>query len=198
MSNKFKHQLTYTKFPQSLYHGDKIKFVNQCLENFGKGRKILDIGCGAVPYQSPGNDVFSMDADEAIVKDLWKMGCQQVFLGDANKKIPFENETFDTVLLLDVIEHFYEPEKATSEVKRVLKRNGHVLIFTPNFSSPLYMLVEKLYFPLVCHYHTEKYSEHVFNNKPDDLRSYLKKHFVVEELRLCSYGMAVFVACRKE
>src|SRR5437879_4703379 len=123
MSHKFEHQLTYTKFPQSLYHGDKIKLVNAHLTSYGAGQRILDIGCGAVPYNAPGNEVVGMDADPAIVERLQQAGRAQIHLGDANKTIPFGDGTFDTVLLLDVIEHFYNPPQAVSEIRRVLKPN---------------------------------------------------------------------------
>lgn len=197
MSRKFSHQLTYTKFPQSLYHGDKIRFVNETLARLGKGQRILDVGCGAVPYISPGNQVYPLDADEEIVKALQVSG-KQAYLGDANNHIPFDDEHFDAALLLDVIEHFYQPDKAVSEIRRVLKPGGVVLIFTPNFGSLLWHMVETIYFPLACRYHKERYSEHVFNNKPEALKTFLEKFFVVEQLRLCSYGMAVFCVCKKK
>lgn len=47
-------------------------------------------------------------------------------------KLAFSNECFDFVFSMEVIEHVYEYEKYLSEIKRVLKPSGFLILSTPN------------------------------------------------------------------
>jgi SAM-dependent methyltransferase len=67
---------------------------------------------------------------------------------DLNKPLSLESELFDTVLLTDVLEHIYQPVQLLSEVARVLRRGGHVIIGVPFF----YWLHER---PFDFHRYTE-------------------------------------------
>tara|TARA_Y100000310_G_scaffold170217_1_gene170368 strand:+ start:270 stop:719 length:450 start_codon:yes stop_codon:yes gene_type:complete len=49
------------------------------------------------------------------------------------KTIPFKNNTFDSIVINQVLEHVFEPETFIREVKRVLKKNGHLLLTVPFF-----------------------------------------------------------------
>ncbi|MBF0117391.1 MAG: class I SAM-dependent methyltransferase [Desulfobacterales bacterium] len=46
--------------------------------------------------------------------------------------LPFNSNSIDSVLFIEVIEHLYEVEKAISEIKRVLKKHGKLIILFPN------------------------------------------------------------------
>jgi len=54
---------------------------------------------------------------------------------DLLKGLPYEDGTFDAVLLLDVIEHVSDHGKAINEVSRVLKTGGLSIIAAPNSMS---------------------------------------------------------------
>ena len=45
--------------------------------------------------------------------------------------LPFEDESFDTVLAVEVLEHVATPDKMIAEVHRVLKPGGALLLSTP-------------------------------------------------------------------
>jgi SAM-dependent methyltransferase len=64
-------------------------------------------------------------------------GCENVFLSTANveKSLPFENETFDCIIWLDVIEHVVDIHAAMDEINRVLKPNGMLITSTPNIAE---------------------------------------------------------------
>lgn len=42
---------------------------------------------------------------------------------------------FDVVLLIDVIEHLFDTDKAIAEIRKVLRKDGILVISTPNLSS---------------------------------------------------------------
>jgi SAM-dependent methyltransferase len=56
--------------------------------------------------------------------------------GDA-QALPFRTGTFDAVLLLHVLEHVPDPERAVAEAVRVLRAGGRVIVETP-FVYPLH------------------------------------------------------------
>jgi len=52
-------------------------------------------------------------------------------------ELPFNDNEFDNVLLMVVIEHLEEPQKAILEIKRVLKPGGKILVSVP-FMFPMH------------------------------------------------------------
>ncbi len=55
--------------------------------------------------------------------------------GDLNKQLPFENDTFDCVFALSVLEHLLNGCHFLKESRRILKPGGKLIILTPNIST---------------------------------------------------------------
>ena len=88
---------------------------------------LLDIGCGQRPFE----DLFRHHVSKYIGIDLRKtLSVVDIFADGLC--LPFTKETFDTVTLLDVLEHVPQPENLLEEVHRVLKKHGCVIITTPH------------------------------------------------------------------
>jgi SAM-dependent methyltransferase len=51
--------------------------------------------------------------------------------------IPFDDASFDGVLLNEVLEHVEDESATLSEITRVLKRGGHLALFSPNRWFPI-------------------------------------------------------------
>ncbi|MFQ5603663.1 MAG: class I SAM-dependent methyltransferase [bacterium] len=118
------------------------------LESFQplKSRTILDIGCGeggtACALAARGARVRAIDFNPARVKKLQNQlnpPNLTVELGHA-EKLKASNACFDVIILQDVLEHLPHPEKAVSEMCRVLKPNGLLYLSTPNRWSPFNFL----------------------------------------------------------
>lgn len=90
---------------------------------YAKG-KLLDIGCGDKPYYQ----IFSKKVDSYVGLDLY--GGDVV--GSA-LKLPFKNNSFDTILSTQVIEHVNDPQVMVKEIHRVLKKNSCVILTAPLF-----------------------------------------------------------------
>jgi SAM-dependent methyltransferase len=52
-------------------------------------------------------------------------------------RLPFSDESFDSVLMLDVLEHISRPEAALAEARRVMRPGGKLLLTIP-FAYPLH------------------------------------------------------------
>jgi len=105
------------------------------------GQRVLDVGCwGGESIKAMGvfdryQEVYGVDVIEESVQRARANGLK-AFLVDLNKDpLPFKAGFFDCVLLLDVLEHLVDPYDALSEISRVIKQNGVVIICTPNVAS---------------------------------------------------------------
>ncbi|QSV45038.1 class I SAM-dependent methyltransferase [Geobacter benzoatilyticus] len=86
---------------------------------------ILDYGCGEVPYSK----LFATIPHKFTSADLPGNELANMIL-DANGNVPCEDESFDVVLSIQVLEHVPSPQKYLSEALRVLKHNGLLLLST--------------------------------------------------------------------
>lgn len=96
--------------------------------------RLLVVGCGsgveaAILARCLGAEVIGIDVNE----DFDPESARQVALqyGDA-MSIPFEDDSFDFVYSYHALEHIPDPEKALSEMARVLMPGGGFWIGTPN------------------------------------------------------------------
>ena len=92
------------------------------------GAKVLDIGCrdGAL-WNYLGKEVQYMGIE--IVKQF---ASQHVKTQDISKGTDFENDTFDYVFCIEVLEHVKNPYFVLMEIKRILKPNGFLILSVPN------------------------------------------------------------------
>ncbi len=105
--------------------------------------RLLDVGCGEKPHEH----LFRSFVDEYVgveyegsfaLTDASRRSTKPDYFYDG-KRLPFSDQAFDTVLNVDVLEHTPEPGLLVSEMSRVLRDDG-VLILTAPFSFRLHEL----------------------------------------------------------
>lgn len=109
--------------------GKLIRFFD---ENFKSGSgSLLDVGAGSRPYfpvySSYFSSAYSVDVPHSP-HDATSVDVTASIL-----QLPFRDESFDCVLLTEVLEHIPEPIKALEECRRVLKTDGKIFLTTPFF-----------------------------------------------------------------
>ena len=111
--------------------------------------RLLDVGVAERPYDgdfAPYVERYVGLEYPVVVNNLnpeiWKhldrvQGIVDVW-GDGNR-LPFANESFDTVLSVEVLEHVPDPNQMVAEFARVLRPGGRALVTVP-FASALHQL----------------------------------------------------------
>lgn len=117
-------------------HGQKIdKKFKGVLKICGKRKnnKILDIGAGGGALLSvfkEDNLCIGLDNEKKNCELLEKQGIKAI-LSDCIK-MPFENEYFDLIIASEIIEHINDIDDFFNEIKRILKKEGELVIVVPN------------------------------------------------------------------
>jgi SAM-dependent methyltransferase len=86
---------------------------------------VLDVGCGSSKYPGAVGLDISADTDADVVHDL------------DERPFPFDDGSFDQILMQDVIEHVAEPVKLMEELHRISRPGARIQLRTPHFSSVL-------------------------------------------------------------
>lgn len=115
-------------------------------EHVEKDARVLDLGCGIglslhILAQIFPNTV-GCDIDEKALKAcdkiLKEVGVSNIDLKLYDgRKLPFSSNTFDGILSIEVVEHVENPNLMLKEIQRVLKKDGILIITTPNKYWPM-------------------------------------------------------------
>ena len=105
-----------------------------------KGPSVLDAGCGngwlSVCAWEKGYKVYSFDVGKGETREslfLFKERKADIGLAEASLSVlPFADASFDSIMCISVLEHVLNVKQALSEMKRVLKRNGRLVLMVPN------------------------------------------------------------------
>lgn len=97
-----------------------------------KGERILDIGGGtgrtSDALLQSGYEVTVLDRNEAIMRFGQQSYPSLTFIQGEAYSLPFRNESFDEVILEEIIEHFEDQQKVVEEILRVLRSGGQVIL----------------------------------------------------------------------
>lgn len=103
-----------------------------------EGKKILDVGCGIGTYLQAfkrfTNKLYGVEINAKRAAEA-KRVTPNIFIAPA-EKLPFDDATFDLVFSHEVLEHVGDDRKAIEEAVRVLRPEGHIVLFVPNRLFP--------------------------------------------------------------
>ena len=104
------------------------------------GARVLDIGCGIGAYVQKFSafdaSAFGVDVDAEKLADAHRDKNIDLLAVSVSETLPFPENSFDAVLLHEVIEHVDDDAQAIREAHRVCKRGGRVIVFAPNRLYP--------------------------------------------------------------
>ena len=127
-----------------------IKFVSKEVK---EGEILLDAGCGDSPYYEFLKHSKYIGTD--FLKVNKKYDKSKLNFVSSLDELPLKDESVDTILCTQVLEHVENPFKVMNEFKRILKKEGKLFISVPqqqgvheepyNFFNYTYFGLENLF-----------------------------------------------------
>jgi len=158
-----------------------------------RGKTILDIGCGPAPISgrlvNKADVIIGIDLLLEHLRLARGKGVECI-VADLDKGLPLRSNSVDVVLATEVLEHIYDTGFLLSEVRRVLKPLGLLILSVPNIcslSSRMKVLIGEL--PSGVEYDVEtingkRRAGHIRAFNKQILIALLKKHkFEIEDIR---------------
>lgn len=134
-----------------------------------KGKRLLDVGCWTGQFEQlaikDAKEIVAIDPGKEAIEYAKSRVPKAKFMVGTLETLKLPKNSFDVVVLLDVLEHLPKntEEKTLKKIYGLLKRGGYFMITTPS-SHPISILLDPAFF-LIGHRH---YSE-------KELRIFLKK-----------------------
>ena len=105
-----------------------------------KNARLLDCGCwDGTNTKRYGkivgtNFLYGLEINKKKAEEASKKGVNVKIL-DLNQKFPYKDNFFDVVIANHVIEHLVDVRLFVSEIYRILKKGGYIILGTPNLAS---------------------------------------------------------------
>jgi ubiquinone/menaquinone biosynthesis C-methylase UbiE len=169
--------------------------VNKVLKEIEPPKRVLDAGCGeGFAIQKLGKhfskaNIFGIDKSETALKIAKSIAPKMKTKKARIESIPFEDNYFDLVLALEVLEHIENPEKGLKEIRRVCR--NHCIVSVPN--EPWFSLCNVLRLKNLRR--LGKNEEHLhFWNKKESIEL-IRKFFEIKKVST-SFPWVIFL-CKK-
>lgn len=124
----------YTKVKEDIVPSkDRMKWTDwrklnyEFFKNFDyKNQKVLDLGAGRGHFRELFRDSDYTSVDFYPYENI-------DIVADLTEPLPFETESWDYIILSNVLEHISKPRELLKECHRILKKDGTLLITVPFF-----------------------------------------------------------------
>ncbi len=120
------------------WHVSKRRLISRWLDQFAPAPGlVIEGGIGSagnlLSFQQRGYQVAGLDIMPEAVAYGKERGIENVQVHDLHQTWPFEEQTADAVVMLDVIEHVQSPEQVLKHAACVLKQNGLLVLTVPAY-----------------------------------------------------------------
>lgn len=165
------------------WHGrSRFEKIKELLRN-ERNARILDVGCGDGFFLreiEPHAEKFGID-----IIDIQNPNDFSFIRANLEDGFPFESESFDTLIAGEMIEHLLKTDYFINECHRILRKNGCLILTTPNLcslkNSFLVILGRQ---PIGVDYSLDNGVGHVRAFSPAAMREILKRgNFQIEILK---------------
>ena len=157
----------------------------------GSGR-VLDAGCGSSLIVQSLNNAIGMDFNLGKLRFIRRHGMPLV--NASAFALPFKDGSFDCVISSQVIEHLPYDESLFSEMRRVLRVGGTLILGTPDYSTRGWRMIEPVYGFLIPGGYKD---EHITRYTMESLKEILLRHgMAVEESAYVAWSELI-LRCRK-
>ncbi len=138
--------------------------------------RVLDLGCGVGSFSAllaaRSIRVTCADVSEENVEAVRRRQPELTVVRADATALPFDEDAFDAAVLMEVLEHVEDDRAALSELRRVVRDDGLLIVSVPNLAAPA-PLLERLPLRSV---HAREGPEHHFRDgySPGELTDLLE------------------------
>jgi len=120
----------FIKFAESV----KRKKIIKKLKNNQQNCLLLDVGCGAgdILDSLPVRNKIGIDYSFYLLSIAKKRSYKFPILQSNAEKLPFKDNQFNCILLMDVLEHVANPKKILNEIYRISAKDSMFILNIPN------------------------------------------------------------------
>ncbi len=119
--------------------------------------KILEAGCGdggiTLPLISLGCKIRSFDIDEKSVKNIQNIirhnNIKNIEVSTGNAYTFNDNQSYDIIILSEVIEHVLDPKKVLNNLTNMMDRSSYLILTCPNGHGPWELRNRMLIYPVI-------------------------------------------------
>lgn len=118
---------------QKMWHASKIRLAKKLLSRL-EFRNCLDVGCASgymvseVAKAFPSSQYMGIDIYDKAIEYARRTYPSIKFKVASADKLPFKDSSFDLILFYETIEHVEDPAMCLKEIRRVLSRNGTLIL----------------------------------------------------------------------
>ncbi len=153
---------------------------------------MLDAGCGSSLIVQSLNNVVGMDFNYPKLRFLRRYEIPLV--NGSAFALPFKDDSFDCVMSSQVIEHIRYDESIFSEMQRVLRTGGTLILGTPDYATIGWRIIEPIYGFLMPGGYKD---QHITHYTLDSLREILARYGIVIEETAYIARSELILKCRK-
>ncbi len=188
------YERVWKENPVSRWKEKDIKKTIKIIKPFLKNN-CLDVGCANGLITNEINKIVptqGIDISNIAIKKAKKKYPNIKFKHGSATKIPFKDNSFNTIFAGELIEHILDTHKMFTEFKRVLKPKGNLIIIAPEFDFIKNIIIalffwEKIYNPLgeyVRFYSRKRLKELLRIMGFKSILEYREKHFGIISERM--------------
>jgi ubiquinone/menaquinone biosynthesis C-methylase UbiE len=171
--------------------GAKRRVLRKHLAALPPTAEVLDLGCGLASVTGtlvkdyPQLRLTAADHDARSLGWVRETGLNTQLL-DFDQPLPFVDNRFDAVLMIDSIEHVASREGVLREVTRILRSEGSLVVFTPPYDTLAWLVGEK------CHrLLTRRNAGHISPFTRESLAWVLDRWFVQTRVFYLNLGLTL-------
>ncbi len=128
-------------WPQRYWQRRRFRLIKGFLDP--RTKNVLDVGCGTSRIIQSLPDAVAGDISIDKLRFLRSTNSRRVCL--STLALPFQNDSFDAVIHSEVLEHVEANDIIFSEIRRVLRPGGVLVVGTPDYGRVWWPAIESLY-----------------------------------------------------
>ncbi|MCH7492340.1 methyltransferase domain-containing protein [Patescibacteria group bacterium] len=161
--------------------------------------RVLDLGCntGYLGNYIKTGDWVGIENDQSLIPELKNSGVyKEVLCEDINNFDfgLFKKESFDIIIMADILEHLFNPDSVMQRLKPLLKESGHMVISIPNIAN--FKIRLKLLFGFFTYTETGILDRtHVHFFEKHSVKKFIKKNgLVIKKMKFTSTFFGVIIS----